>query len=338
MAFLKRKLCSFWNSESPWQLVNWDNRCSFLGKGVNFSLFNMGFFTLARRCQRYVGTEFVGLGIHEIMCIVLMEFMDTSWSRLPVVVPFSSGKKISLVPKPSTCGLKIWRNPRLRFSKSGTLFQSQPEQCRVSKCTSCDGHTTQFASMDNAEFHAAVCYDIAITASGNHFTHISETVRYMTLYDAFPPAASQAMVRFLLSSQCSMLLIVLPGHIAKLIGMPNYSRHVGQGEASPHFSVWLCIKTTWAALKFLPPNTNPPIPWHRVIGASGTISSRGPGTTGAQRQHDALQAEGVEVTTGRNGEMRVNLREFGWFPSITELNLPHHQDDDDDDGSETQTW
>ena len=86
-----------------------------------------------------------------------------------------------------------------------------------------------------------------------------------------------------------------------------------------------------AALKFLPSNTNPPIPWHRVIGSSGTISSRGPGTTGAQRQRDALEAEGVEVSTGRNNEMRVNLRQFGWFPSITELNLPQNQDDDDDD-------
>ena len=104
-----------------------------------------------------------------------------------------------------------------------------------------------------------------------------------------------------------------------------------------HHTVPIIYKATWAALKFLPSNTNPPIPWHRVIGASGTISSRGPGTTGAQHQRDALQAEGVEVSTGRNGEMRVNLREFGWFPSITDLNLPQHQDDDDDDdGSETQ--
>jgi hypothetical protein len=101
----------------------------------------------------------------------------------------------------------------------------------------------------------------------------------------------------------------------------------------------IIYQTTWAALKFLPPNINPPIPWHRVIGASGTISSRGPGTTGAQRQRDALQAEGVEVTTGRTGEMRVDLSEFGWFPSITESNLPQHQDvdtQDDDDDSETQ--
>ena len=59
----------------------------------------------------------------------------------------------------------------------------------------------------------------------------------MTLCDAFLPAASQAMVRYLLSSQYSMLLTLSPGHIAKLIGMPNYSRHVGQGEARSHVSV-----------------------------------------------------------------------------------------------------
>ncbi|TFK61096.1 DNA binding methylated-DNA--cysteine S-methyltransferase, partial [Pluteus cervinus] len=87
------------------------------------------------------------------------------------------------------------------------------------------------------------------------------------------------------------------GHIAKLIGMPRYSRHVGQ------------------ALKFLPPSTTPPIPWHRVISSSGAISSRGPGTDGAQRQKDALEAEGIEVTEGRTGDFRVNLGRWGWFPT-----------------------
>jgi methylated-DNA-protein-cysteine methyltransferase related protein len=69
------------------------------------------------------------------------------------------------------------------------------------------------------------------------------------------------------------------------------------------------------ALKFLSPNTNPPVPWHRVIGAAGTISSRGPGTQGAQRQRDALVVEGVEVTTGRTGELRVDFGRWGWFPA-----------------------
>jgi len=85
--------------------------------------------------------------------------------------------------------------------------------------------------------------------------------------------------------------------------MPKHSRHVGQ------------------ALKFLSPNTNPPVPWHRVIGGTGTISSRGPGTQGAQRQRDALVAEGVEVTIGRTGELRVDFGRWGWFP------MPEQADD-----------
>lgn len=88
------------------------------------------------------------------------------------------------------------------------------------------------------------------------------------------------------------------GHIAKLIGMPNHSRHVGQ------------------ALKFLGDHT---VPWQRVIGASGTISSRGPGTDGAQRQAQALQAEGVDVQLSRGGQYTVSLAEYGWFPESIEL-------------------
>lgn len=68
-----------------------------------------------------------------------------------------------------------------------------------------------------------------------------------------------------------------------------------------------------AALKFLPAGTD--IPWHRVISSSGTISSRGPGTDGAQQQREALEDEGVVVTVGRTGEMRVNLGTVGWFPA-----------------------
>ncbi|TRM62457.1 6-O-methylguanine DNA methyltransferase [Schizophyllum amplum] len=87
------------------------------------------------------------------------------------------------------------------------------------------------------------------------------------------------------------------GHIAKLIGMPAHSRHVGQ------------------ALKFVSPDVQPPIPWYRVISASGKISSRGPGTTGAQRQREELEAEGVTVTISQAGELRVSMREYGWFPA-----------------------
>ncbi|KAG9090214.1 hypothetical protein FS749_000739 [Ceratobasidium sp. UAMH 11750] len=91
------------------------------------------------------------------------------------------------------------------------------------------------------------------------------------------------------------------GHIAKLVGMPRHSRHVGQ------------------ALKFLPDGTD--IPWHRVIASNGTISSRGPGTTGADRQRQALEAEDVVVNAPGmgGGLLRINLNEYGWFPDPAQL-------------------
>ncbi|TFK25124.1 MGMT family protein [Coprinopsis marcescibilis] len=108
------------------------------------------------------------------------------------------------------------------------------------------------------------------------------------------------------------------GHIAKLIGMPRHARHVGQ------------------ALKFLSPQTNPPVPWHRVIGASGTISSRGPGTGGAQNQRGVLEAEGVEVTTGRTGEMRVDLSRWGWFPAVDAAATQQGRDQTGEESSESE--
>ncbi|KAH9850888.1 DNA binding methylated-DNA-cysteine S-methyltransferase [Lenzites betulinus] len=93
------------------------------------------------------------------------------------------------------------------------------------------------------------------------------------------------------------------GHVAKLLGMPTYSRHVGQ------------------ALKFVSPDVVPPIPWYRVLSSSGTISSRGPGTSGANRQRDALVAEGVDVQTARSGEFKVGLRQYGWFPAVGSVDI-----------------
>ncbi|KAJ4474836.1 hypothetical protein J3R30DRAFT_3503468 [Lentinula aciculospora] len=78
--------------------------------------------------------------------------------------------------------------------------------------------------------------------------------------------------------------------------MPNYSRHVGQ------------------ALNLSEPRVDPPLPSHRVISSKGLISSRGPGTTGAERQRQALEDEGIEVTVGRVGELKVDLKTYGWFP------------------------
>jgi alkylated DNA nucleotide flippase Atl1 len=66
-----------------------------------------------------------------------------------------------------------------------------------------------------------------------------------------------------------------------------------------------------AALKHLQDET---VPWQRVLASTGQISSRGDGGPGAQRQREALEAEGVEVTGGIGELGRVKLSEWGWFP------------------------
>lgn len=69
------------------------------------------------------------------------------------------------------------------------------------------------------------------------------------------------------------------------------------------------------ALKFLSSDANPPVPWQRVVSSAGKISSRGPGTDGAERQREALEAEGVEVRIGRANELLIDLVVYGWFPA-----------------------
>ncbi|KAF8517166.1 DNA binding methylated-DNA--cysteine S-methyltransferase, partial [Hysterangium stoloniferum] len=66
------------------------------------------------------------------------------------------------------------------------------------------------------------------------------------------------------------------GHVAKLIGMPDHSRHVGQ------------------ALEFLGPDSD--VPWQCIVSTSGQISSCGPQMEGAERQRQELESEGVTVT------------------------------------------
>ena len=64
------------------------------------------------------------------------------------------------------------------------------------------------------------------------------------------------------------------------------------------------------------------MPWQRVVSSAGKISSRGPGTDGAQRQREALEAEDVEVRVGRGlgtgagggNELLIDLAAYGWFP------------------------
>jgi methylated-DNA-protein-cysteine methyltransferase-like protein len=80
------------------------------------------------------------------------------------------------------------------------------------------------------------------------------------------------------------------------------------------------------------------VPWQRVIASSGQISRREPG--GAERQQRALEAEGVHVAAGRTGELRVDLREYGWFPELREIEPPEEEDDAGEeaeaDGSEVR--
>lgn len=73
------------------------------------------------------------------------------------------------------------------------------------------------------------------------------------------------------------------------------------------------------------------MPWHRVISSAGTISSRGPGTTGAAQQQQALVAEGVEVVTTRMGDLKVDFTRWGWFPTTTTTTAVG--DDDDNHGA-----
>lgn len=49
----------------------------------------------------------------------------------------------------------------------------------------------------------------------------------------------------------------------------------------------------------------------------------GPGS--AQRQAEALESEGVEVTMDTMGEFYVSLTQYGWFPK----HLPSEEEEDE---------
>ncbi len=81
------------------------------------------------------------------------------------------------------------------------------------------------------------------------------------------------------------------GQVADLAGLPGRARLVGK------------------VLR----ETDKVLPWHRVIGASGTISLP-KGSNGFAEQTGRLQEEGVVVTGGR-----VRMREWQWQPDLAEL-------------------
>ena len=90
----------------------------------------------------------------------------------------------------------------------------------------------------------------------------------------------------------------------------------------------------FTALKWLSPDAAPAVPWHRVLAANGSISSRGPDTDGAERQRQALEAEGVEVTVGEMGGMHVNLRTWGWFPAPGSIDIGVEPDAENPEGQD----
>jgi methylated-DNA-protein-cysteine methyltransferase-like protein len=44
-----------------------------------------------------------------------------------------------------------------------------------------------------------------------------------------------------------------------------------------------------------------------------------------------LEAEGVEVTTGRTGEMRVDLAQYGWFPASAPAAARGEEEDEEEE-------
>jgi methylated-DNA-protein-cysteine methyltransferase related protein len=86
------------------------------------------------------------------------------------------------------------------------------------------------------------------------------------------------------------------------------------------------VKLYLTALKFVSPDANPPVPWQRVVSSTGAISSRGPETSGALHQRRALEAEGVEVTG--DGDGRVSLASYGWFPEVGTIDTGVLSDED----------
>lgn len=89
------------------------------------------------------------------------------------------------------------------------------------------------------------------------------------------------------------------------------------------------------ALKFLDPSTD--IPWQRVVSSTGKISSRGPGTSGAQRQREALEVEGVEIRVTRENEFAVRWDTYGWFPQEINLEIEHADAENPEEEANSQS-
>ncbi|KAK8862541.1 6-O-methylguanine DNA methyltransferase [Apiospora arundinis] len=107
------------------------------------------------------------------------------------------------------------------------------------------------------------------------------------------------------------------GHIAKLVGTPQRPRQVG-----------VCLKHLPQDAESRHNHNN--VPWQRVINSKGLISPRSQ-PSGARNQAAALEAEGVEVSTGSLGELSVDFSLYGWFPRSLPSEADELDDDDDQD-------
>lgn len=83
--------------------------------------------------------------------------------------------------------------------------------------------------------------------------------------------------------------VVTYGQVAALLGVPRAPRAVG------------------TALRNLPPPLSKKVPWHRVINASGGISSRGD-VIRVEEQRWLLEDEGIEFS--RHG--KVDIKKYRW--------------------------
>jgi methylated-DNA-protein-cysteine methyltransferase related protein len=89
--------------------------------------------------------------------------------------------------------------------------------------------------------------------------------------------------------QCPAGFVTTYGQVATLLGSPRVARHVG-------FALAALVQAR---------ESDPPVPWHRVINAQGRISHRGDVRRASQQQR-RLEREGV-VFDARG---RVDLRRF----------------------------
>lgn len=83
------------------------------------------------------------------------------------------------------------------------------------------------------------------------------------------------------------------GLIADLAGLPGRARMVGR------------------VMQFAPEEMR--LPWYRILRSNGQLAFA-PGSESARLQTGLLQEEGVVVLNNR-----VNLKQFGWQPSLGEL-------------------